>query len=71
MTINKVTRTILIDENTDKKIREHRANAIKFSTHQISYSEIVNLLVAMTIADDEKMENIDNYFVRQIERKSR
>ncbi len=71
MTINKVTRTISIDEKTDRKIRDHQADAIKFSNHNVSFSEIINLLVGMTLNDDNKMETIDNYFAKIIERKSR
>ena len=71
MTINKVRRTILIDEITDKKIRDHQADAIKFSNHSVIYSEVINLLVGITLSDTKKMETIDKYFAKIIERKSR
>lgn len=58
----KKIRTITIDENTDIKIRDHQANAIKFCSHNVSYSEIVNLLISMTLNDNKKMENIDSYY---------
>ncbi len=67
----KVRRSILIDEKDDKKIREYQADAIKFSNHSVSYSEMINLLVAMTLSDKKKMTNIDNYFAKKIERKYR
>ncbi len=63
--------TILIDEITDSKIRDHQADAIKFSNHNVSYSEIINLLVSMSLNDKKKMENIDDYYKKIIERKSR
>ncbi len=71
MTINKVRKTIVINENINKKIRVHQADAIMFFNRSISYSEIINLLVGMTLNDDNKMETIDNYFAKIIERKSR
>lgn len=71
MTINKIRRTILIDENTDKKIRDHQADAIKFCNHTVSYSEIINLLISMTLNDNKKMQTIDNYFAKIKEKKSR
>ena len=64
-------RTITIDEKTDMKIRDHQADAIKFFNHNVSYSEIVNLLISMALNDDKKIENINNYFAGIIERKSR
>ncbi len=67
----KVTRTISLDENTDRKIRDHQADAIKFSNHNVSFSEVINLLISMTLNDSQKMETIDNYFIKIIERKSR
>lgn len=67
----KVTKTISIDQNTHKKIRDHQAEAIKFSNRNVSYSEIVNILISMTLDDNKKMETIDNYFAKIIERKSR
>ena len=66
-----VRRTIMIDENTDKKIRDRQADAIKFTNHAVSYSQIINLLLEMTLEDKTKMETIDTYFSKIIERKSR
>jgi hypothetical protein len=69
--MSKVTRTISLDKNTESKIRDHQADAIKSSNHSVSFSEIVNLLISMTLNDDKKMETIDSYFGKIIERKSR
>ncbi|MCP6727197.1 MAG: hypothetical protein KJI69_04175 [Patescibacteria group bacterium] len=66
MTINKVRRTILIDEITDKKIRDYQADAIKLTSHSVSYSEIINLLVGMTLTDTKKMDLV---FAKIIEKK--
>ncbi len=60
--------SISLDEKTDFKIREYQAQAIIFTNHNVSYSEIINLLISMTLNDDKKMENISS---RIIERKSR
>ena len=69
--MKKKIRTISIDEITDRKIRDHQADAIIFSNHNVSYSEVINLLISMSLNDNKKMENIDNYFSKIIERKSR
>jgi len=60
--MSKVRRSILIDVNDDKKVRQYQADAIKFSNQSVSYSEIINLLVEMTLSDKKKMSSIDNYF---------
>jgi len=69
--ITKVTRTISFDANIEKKIRDHQSEAIKFSNHNVSFSEIINLLISITLSDEKKMETIDSYFAKIIEKKSR
>ncbi len=62
--------TILIDEISDSKIRDHQADAIKYTNHNVTYSEIINILISMTLDDNNKMENIEKHFDKIIERKS-
>jgi len=67
----KVKKTIIIDVSTDEKIRELRANAIKLCNKNISYSEIMNNLLSLTLSDQKKMETIDKYYAEMIGKKSR
>ncbi len=67
----KVTRTISLDGNIERKIRDHQADAITFSNRNVSFSEIISILISMTLNDDKKMETIESYFAKLVERKSR
>ena len=69
--MNKVKKTIIIDVSTDKKIRELRANAIELCNQNVSYSEIMNNLLSLTLSDQKKMETVDRYYAEMIGKKSR
>jgi len=64
-------KTITIDDNIERKIRDYQADAIAYTNRNVSFSEIINLLISMSLNDDKKMGNINNYFAGIIERKSR
>lgn len=69
--MSKVKKTIIIDDSTDKKIREIRSDAIKLCNQNVSYSEIMNNLLSLTLSDQKKMETIDKYYAEMIRKKSR
>ena len=69
--MKKKIKTITLDENIERRLRDYQADAIIFSNHNVSFSEIINLLISMSLNDDKKMENINSYFAKIIDRKSR
>jgi len=62
---NNVRRTIVINRAIDEKIRELQSKLIMSNKKSVSYSQIINLLLIMSIDDKTTFETLQTYLDRK------
>ncbi len=59
---NKVRRTVVINRAIDQKIREIQSKLIQYNKKSVSYSQIVDLLLTMSIDDKTTLDTLQSWF---------
>ncbi len=59
---NKVRRTVVINSAIDEKIRELQSKLIMSNKKSVSYSQIIDLLLTMSIDDKTTFETLQSWF---------
>jgi len=62
---NNVRRTVVINRAIDEKIRELQSKLIMSNKKSVSYSQIINLLLTMSLDDKTTFETLQAYFDRK------
>jgi len=62
LTQNKVRRTVVINRAIDQKIREIQSKLIQYNKKSVSYSQIVDLLLTMSIDDKTTLDTLQSWF---------
>lgn len=59
---NKVRRTVVITKGVDQKVRELQSKLIQYNKKSVSYSQIVDLLLTMSIDDKTTLDTLQSWF---------
>ncbi len=62
---NNVRRTVVINRAIDEKIRELQSKLIMSNKKSVSYSQIINLLLTMSLDDKTTFETLQAYLDRK------